>query len=477
MAINGQSHRRFVCDSLDLLLIGVLSIETFLAVTQWLRCFWFNERKGWAVLMAVTVAAATMILTVLWFAYSLVRRRKVACNIRSSLLLAVIILGPISWLALAIWESREQRRAVEAIGKLDLGDGQGGGTVGDRLYYSRFDYEDDGSANPRPPAPGWMTELLGADFFADVIGIRTFNPNGRQHIKQLKQLQDLRLWPDAMDSDLECLEGLTRLRCLSLDGTKITDLGLERLKAFPKLKALSVSNMVTDGGIQRLQRLAGLRSLECDGAPITDDGVRSIGALHNIWRLNLSRTRVTDFGLRFLKALPHLRSLDLSGTGVTDAGLRHIESISNLSSLGLANTQITDAGLQRVGVLTSLQRLDLSDTRITDAGLACLVEMPNITVLWLNGTQITDAGLQQLSRMKNLEFLMLRKTAVTNLGLPHLKGLLKLRSIDLADTRARSCGPLRCDVPNLGICAPWHNYIESEPTLLEPISLSILDDH
>ena len=104
---------------------------------------------------------------------------------------------------------------------------------------------------------------------------------------------------EAADPALDPLKSLTKVKKLSLNGTKITDAGLEKLK--------------------------GLAALE---------------------KLYLVDTKITDAGLEHLKGLGNLKVLSLVGTGVTDAGMEKIKGLANLQEVFVQGTKVTDAGVK-----------------------------------------------------------------------------------------------------------------------------------
>jgi hypothetical protein len=110
------------------------------------------------------------------------------------------------------------------------------------------------------------------------------------------------------DSDLRLLikdmEGCSAVIDLDLsENRKITDEGLEYLKAMPQLISLNLSS--------------------CD---ITNKGLVFLLALNHLTKLNLSYcNRLTDSGLKTLQNMNHLTELDLLGVlKVTRGGLVRI---------------------------------------------------------------------------------------------------------------------------------------------------------
>ncbi len=138
----------------------------------------------------------------------------------------------------------------------------------------------------------------------------------------------------------------SHLRQLSLQGTGITDKGMEAMANIPRLLDLNLSE-----------------------TQVTDEGVKRLGSAAQLQQLKLSQTRITDKALGFLAAMRSLTDLTLDQTQITDEGLMHIPQLKNLS---LDGTRITDAGLKHLENQTWLRFLSLWSTRVTKEGVAKL---------------------------------------------------------------------------------------------------------
>jgi hypothetical protein len=51
----------------DRFVIGLLVVECLLWFSERYNWFWFNEKKGWTVLIAVAVVGGAMVVVLLWF--------------------------------------------------------------------------------------------------------------------------------------------------------------------------------------------------------------------------------------------------------------------------------------------------------------------------------------------------------------------------------------------------------------------------
>ena len=129
------------------------------------------------------------------------------------------------WLGWMTYEAREQGQAVAWVRRM-------GGTVG-------YDYQssDDGHVldDGEPSGPKWLRELLGPDFFNEVVGVNLEN-TPVSDLRPLENLTNLRwLWfPSTQAQDLTSLEKLTNLRYLFLGNMPVSEEHVNHLrKALP----------------------------------------------------------------------------------------------------------------------------------------------------------------------------------------------------------------------------------------------------
>ncbi len=171
--------------ALDRLLIGLLVVECLLWLPEWFHWFPFGYGKGWTVLIAVAVAAATVLLFLLGLIASLLFRGRFQFGIRSLFLLTILVAIPCSWFAVEVrLVAREQEIGAE-LGKLGVAVGW----------------------SPFPSGPAWLQGLLGEDFFYAIV-----NLTGCTQVT---------------DADLGDFKRLNQLGILDLDGVQVTDAGLE----------------------------------------------------------------------------------------------------------------------------------------------------------------------------------------------------------------------------------------------------------
>jgi hypothetical protein len=272
-------------------LVGLLAVESGLLAAQWLG--WFH--KGYGVLIAIACVGVFVGVMLLWWLAALVFKIRFQFSLRSLFVLVLGVAVPLNWLATEMRWATERRKLLE-----ELVNSQGS------VWY---DYQVDASgdlADDQPSEPAWLRQLLGEDFFASVVLLDLYGPNGT-------------------DAWLERLCGVAELRDLILADTKVTDAGLEHLRG-----------------------LTGLNVLQLQRTSVTDAGLEYLKGRNQLQNVDLGETQVTDVGLECLKGLTQLEELNLGGTRVTDAGLKHLNGLVRLRYLYLWHTQVTDTGVKEL---------------------------------------------------------------------------------------------------------------------------------
>ncbi|MGO8744454.1 MAG: hypothetical protein ACLQNE_00560 [Thermoguttaceae bacterium] len=270
-----ELKRRSYCPAPGWLVYGSLAVTGLLFLSERWHWFWFNEHKGWTVLMAVAGVGAVMAVMVLWWAVALVFRWRFQFSIRSLSEMVVAVALPCSWLAVEMKKASEHEEVVEAIYRM------GGGV--DYDWTLRAD--DTVWFEARPPSPKWLRRLLGEIFFADVAGVYLHECN-------------------VTDDWLKHIEDWRQLHTLHLSISPISDAGLEHIKRFAELRCLLLLN-----------------------TNITDRGMKCVGSLPQLARLSIRNTKVTDSGLKDLMALVYLQELDVHGTLVTSEGIERLHRV------------------------------------------------------------------------------------------------------------------------------------------------------
>jgi Leucine-rich repeat (LRR) protein len=207
---------------------------------------------------------------------------------------------------------------------------------------------------------------------------------------------------------------LKNLRSLQLQSSKLTDVGMVELGKLAQLEDLTVGNgaytaEITNTGLAQLKGLSNLRSLTLEGTRITDSGMsvlRAFGKLRHVG-LTLIDGGLSEHCLIELRGMRSLQSLSLidfrSGAKSVDSSLLNITALPRLESLEISSLRVTDAGLVHLGAAAHLKRLklhhSLAPMPVDDQGIQHLVHLKQLEYLDVRGTRVTSDGVQRLRRM------------------------------------------------------------------------------
>jgi hypothetical protein len=371
-------------------IVAILVCEAFLLFSQRFKWFPFNAHKGWGVLIAMACMGMFFVVFFLWFTAALLFRWQFQFSVRSLLSLFVVAAVPLGWLAA---EMKAAERHADAVRWIRTAHRDGG---------CHYDWECDAqgrsmSSTKTPPATRGLRNLLGDDFFADVVYVGFADVD-----------------PPIPARDLEHLKCLTRVKRAEFNDSGVTDAGLEHLKGMKELECLTlIHNHITDAGLRSLEGLAELRVLNLDENRMAGPGLEHLRGLTKLRELYLERMPITGAGLKFLNGLTQLEVLKFNETHITDADLEQINGLTNLRRLSLTKTRITSNGLKHLNRMTQLQVLCLNHTDVGDDGINHLKALSQLRQLGLSHSRVTDAGVKHLKCLKQLRYVDLRGTAVT----------------------------------------------------------------
>lgn len=261
------------------------------------------------------------------------------------------------------------------------------------------------------------------------------------------------------------LQGLTKLKELTIDYTYIDDAGLKALADIASLKTLSMRSCsrVSVKGVSSLANgKAKLTSLNLAYVQAVKDQFPTLlPDFKTLESLNLTYVRPSKYDdLKAFAKMPKLKSLELSYLVIDDDVIAEIAKLKNLEEVTFYQATFSDKGLLKLKALSKLKSLSLRYCgRVTDTGLAVLKDLKNLESLTLYGlTSITSAGVANLKGHAKLKSLTLRscnrvsatctKTIatikslqslnlvqsnwVTSTSLKDLKPLQELRELDLS---------------------------------------------
>jgi len=250
--------------------------------------------------------------------------------------------------------------------------------------------------------------------------LHAFGPNlltnsGLRHLVKIKSLEFLSTGSDAVtDIGLADLVQLPNLKTLRLICPKITDKGLSEIANMKNLEKLSLTvsypfqseqTFITISDITCLNEMTNLKSLALDG--VNQDGSG----------MDISRLKKLENLTIGLKSTwpPGVKTRPKQDKSFQDIDLQCLANLKHLKQLHLrCNRDITDKGLMHLKGLTNLETLDLTEASLTDAGLAYLKDMKNLDDLRIGG-DFTEKGLQHLKELKSLSYLWL----YTDYGIPN----------------------------------------------------------
>ena len=191
---------------------------------------------------------------------------------------------------------------------------------------------------------------------------------------------------------------------------------------------------ITDAQIPLLAGFKKMTDLSLEATRVSDVGAVHLRHLQQLEWLNLYRTQIGDRGLRSVGQLRSLTHLPIGATRVTDAGLTHLRNLKQLVYLGLRANPITDAGVRQLSELTQLEGLHLGETRVGDNGIRTLGKLRQLQKLWLDQTSVSDRAIDTLVQFQNLRELHISQTKITATGKSRLrKQLPKCRLFDSSD--------------------------------------------
>ena len=102
---------------------------------------------------------------------------------------------------------------------------------------------------------------------------------------------------------------------------------------FTHVRVVDLRGTATDNDLVAVSRLSRLECLKISYSPITDTGVQNLNGLIELKRLDLHETSITDAALVHLRGMRHLTTLYVVNTKLTDAGLLHLAQMRSRGDL------------------------------------------------------------------------------------------------------------------------------------------------
>ncbi len=282
-------------------------------------------------------------------------------------------------------------------------------------------------------------------------------------LKDLPALEHLELAVGVTDAGLKEVAQVSSLRWLNLVHGQFWGPGLAELARLPRLERLCIQSILSDRHMQCLEGLTHLKGLSLwyVGDALTDASLASIARMESLEELYfvMSSPKFTPAGVAHLKNLKHLKTVDFGaytwvgplGVQYGDevarqlAGIPSLESVQRVSYLsaegvkmlstlpklrhldiGLRDSRIGYQGPCGLASLKSLESLHISfGDPLSDADLTALESLTGLKKLLISCPVVSDRGLASIGKLRQLEDLTLM-TDVTRTGLNQLNGLSRL---------------------------------------------------
>ena len=156
-------------------------------------------------------------------------------------------------------------------------------------------------------------------------------------------------------------------------------------RSLSELTSLSVRDQeITDQGIDHLKSCYGLKVLNIDGTAVTDAGLEIACGGKSINYLSAIRTRIS--GKAFKSFLcDSLEHVDLEASQLSNRGLDALCQISrNIKILSIAHCQkVTDKGLSHLANLKNAEQLWLGGSNLNGSGFGFLQALKNLKFLFV----------------------------------------------------------------------------------------------
>ena len=214
--------------------------------------------------------------------------------------------------------------------------------------------------------------------------------------------------PQFHSSVLDILEGISGLKVLRLDDTRIEFGDLRKLFELGQVEHFELRNII----VEKIDR-------EIDVVPRT--GARSL----KVSGLQAGSAPETSFVINYLLAsLAHLSSLELVSVRADELSDSPVfKTLNSLSLVGIDLSLDTPLFLQSS---TRLQSLKMTDLQLSLGVIELIAIMPQLKSLSFDGVDLSETQLQKLRSCPSLQVLSLKRT---NVKPSYLLGFSKLHSV------------------------------------------------
>lgn len=179
--------------------------------------------------------------------------------------------------------------------------------------------------------PAWLKRIAGEDFhsFLDRSTIVGVNMSGEK----------------IDDQSLSSLVGLTDVRYLTLEDSRVTEKGLEIVAQLKTLRMLNVRNTLLRD-FSRLEALQELETLLVDFGKVRDEQFVTLTRIPHLRQLSASRTQMSDAGVAEISKSKSIEELNISYATLGEHGLAPLQGMTNLKVLVLEKSTYNPADLE-----------------------------------------------------------------------------------------------------------------------------------
>ncbi|HET6422453.1 MAG TPA: hypothetical protein VFG20_02145 [Planctomycetaceae bacterium] len=236
-------------------------------------------------------------------------------------------------------------------------------------------------------------------------------------------------------SDEELIAAFQARKTFELDDTALLDLSKVSEEGRGKINEINLNgSRVTNGGLQHLTKLPNLRSLDVRNSPVDKDGAQAIAALTSLESLKFDGGEMTDEAIQALNPLTQLKYLELNNVRLSPGGWAQLANHPQLESLYISSCNLNDATMELIGEITSLKTLYIDSVPITDQGLRHLKGLDNLQQMHLGGTGVTGIAFVEIFKakgLKSLEELNMGRTPLNERGAMAIKNMTQLQRLVL----------------------------------------------
>ena len=240
------------------------------------------------------------------------------------------------------------------------------------------------------------------------------------------QLVQINLSKPAPEDEFVNLSGLTSLKAAHLNYFPLTNAALAHLKDSHQLNVLHVEGtQVTDEGLQVLDSFPDLRNLWLPGR-FTDTAFAQITKHKQLTQLGVGFKSATNSGFGRLADLTRLKELslyflDFTSVELNATAIRTLQKHPDLTALSFSRCQFNRECLQELAGLKQVRDLTFGDRDIDPRLLGDPNRFSHLTSLSFIGTGLTDNGIESLRGLTSLKSLNIVRNSITPNGVEALR--------------------------------------------------------